>query len=342
MNQRERVLAALHRQPVDRVPVMEMGIDWAVMRGLGFTRYLDMVEALDLDGVCASQALYFLGWRRFVLPHVDRYTDEWGVTSRLTGELLPIPVSHPVPTRKDLTSLRVPRPERSPLLKAIRYIRRNAPGRAVTMLSRNDFAASWFLCGMDTLLMAFIEDPDFARELGEIVSGYYTTLFRLCIREGADVIYLTDDYAYKTGTLFSREHFSRFVLPWLQAGVDAAQNAGGTVVKHTDGNISAITDLIVETGVHAVGPLEPAAGNDLVEFQSRWGDRVAVVGNVDVDLLCRGTADEVRRTTRDLVTALAGHGGHVLSSGNTVTSAVRPDNFKAMIEAARSVPSQSH
>lgn len=336
MGPRDRVLAALNRQPVDRVPVMEMGIDWAVMRGLGFTRYLEMVEGLDLDGVCVNQALYFLGWRRFVLPHVNYYIDEWGVRSRLTGELLPIPVSHPVPRPENLIRFRPPRPERNPILRAIRHIRRRMPTRAITMLSRNDFAASWFLCGMDVLLMSYIDDPEFAHNVGEMVSRYYAELFRLCIAAGVDVVYLTDDYAYKTGTLFSREHFAEFVLPYLKRGVDAVKEAGGIVIKHTDGDISSIEDLIVSTGIDALGPLEPEAGNDLVKVQQQWGDLIAVVGNVDVDLLCRGERYEVETTTRELVHSLAPRGGHVLSSGNTITSSVKPENFLTMIKTARS------
>ncbi len=338
MTSKERILAALNRAPVDRVPIMEMGIDWAVMRGMGFNRYLDMIEGLDLDGVSVNQALYFLGWRKWVLPHVKYYTDEWGVRSRFTGELLPIPVGHPIPSPGELKNYRPPRPEKSPLLRAIRYIRRRVPDRAITMLSRNDFAASWFLCGMDVLMVAYIENPDFADRLAEMVSEYYLELFRLCVKAGVDVVFLTDDYAFKSGTLFSRNHFERFVLPWLAHGVRAVHDAGGLCVKHTDGNISGIIDLLVDTGIDGLGPLEPAANNDLVELQQAWGDRIALVGNIDVDLLSRGTAKEVTSATESLVRRMAPRGGYVLSSGNTITASVKPENFRAMIDAGRAAP----
>ncbi len=336
MTGKERVLAALRREPVDRVPIMEMGIDWAVMRGLGFSDYLQMIEALDLDGVCVNQALYFLGWRRWILPHVKYYTDEWHVRSRFTGELMPIPVGHPVPTPGDLASFKPPRPEQSPLLRAIRKIRKRVPDRALTMLSRNDFAASWFLCGIDTLLMSYIENPEFAMRLGEMVNDYYTTLYGLCVREGVDIIYLTDDYAYKTGTLMSRAHFEQFIYPWLKRGVEAVRDTGALCIKHTDGNVSGIIDLLVETGIDGLGPLEPDAGNDLLAIQAEWGDRIALIGNIDVDLLCRSTPDEVARQTTTLVRKLSARGGHVLSSGNTITSPVKPENFRAMVNAGRS------
>jgi uroporphyrinogen decarboxylase len=335
MTGRERVLAAMRREPVDRVPIMEMAIDWRVVRDLGYRSYTDLVVGLDLDGVSVNQALYLFGWRRLVLPHVKNYVDEWGVTNRFTGELMPVPVGHPVPTPDALIGFRPPRPERSPLLRAIRYVRRRSGDRAIAMLCRNDFSASWFLCGFETLLVSYLEAPEFAERLARLVSDYSVELYRLAIAAGVDVIFLTDDYAFKTGTLMSRPQFERFVLPWLTRGVRAIHDAGGLCVKHTDGDIAEIVDLIVDTGVDAIGPLEPAAGNDLVETRSAYRDRVAVVGNIDVDLLSRGTVDEVKASTRSLVDALSPMGGHVLSSGNTISASVRGECFRAMVEAAR-------
>ena len=128
-----------------------------------------------------------------------------------------------------------------------------------------------------------------------------------------------------------------FILPWLTRGVRAVHDAGRLCVKHTDGDISGIIDLLVGTGIDGIGPLEPEAGNDLVELQRTWWDRVAVVGNIDVDLLCRGATGEVVKATESLVRKLAPRGGHVLASGNTITSSVKPENFRTMVEAGRAV-----
>jgi len=314
---------------------MEMGIDWAVVKGLGYRTYLDLIEDMDLDGVSVNQMLYVLGWRRWVIPHLKYYTDEWGVRSRMTGELLPIPVGHPVPSPSNLPGFKPPRPEKSPLIKAVRHVRKRFPDRAVAVLSRNDFAASWYLCGMDVLMMSFVDNPDFVDRLSEMVSAYYTELFRLCIQAGADIIYLTDDYAYKTGTLMSREHFKRFILPWLRIGVQAVHDAGGICIKHTDGNISGILDLIVDTGIDGLGPLEPAAGNNLNELRNALDDKVALLGNIDVDLLSRGSSEEVRKESLSLIRGAGSRGGLVLSSGNTITAAVNPENFRVMVESVR-------
>jgi len=335
MNSRERILAALAGEQTDRIPFMEMGIDWAVMKGLGYRSYLEMIEKMDIDGVSVNQMLYVLGWRRWIIPYLKYYTDEWGVKSRMTGELLPIPVGHPIPSSEYLKGFRPPVPAKSALIKAVRHVRRRFPDRAVAVLSRNDFAASWYLCGMDVLMMAFVDNPAFVDRLAEMVSDYYTELFRLCIQAGADIIYLTDDYAFKTGTLMSRGHFERFILPWLTRGVKAVHDAGGICIKHTDGDISGILDLIVGTGIDGLGPLEPAAGNNLLELRNSLGSKPALLGNVDVDLLSRGSGEEVRSETQALLRGVGSSGSFILSSGNTITASVKPDNFRIMVETGK-------
>jgi uroporphyrinogen decarboxylase len=333
---RERLLTALHRGIPDRLPVMEMAIDWSVVRGAGAADYFDLVERLDLEGVAANQVAYLLGLRGAIMRRVRTYTDPWGVPKRIMGELLPYAVSHPVRTAADLERVRPPDPRRDPVLAAVRETARRLRGkRAVVFVAPVDFSASWNLCGMERLLTSYLEEPAFARRVGTIVLEYGVELCRLAIRQGADVIVLSDDYAHKTGPLMSPAQFREFVLPLLAEAVRSVRDAGAVCVKHTDGDVRELLDDLVGTGVDAVGPLEPGAGMVLASVKRRYGSRVAVVGNLDVDLLCRGTPDDVRAAARALIASVSPGGAHVLSSGNTITSAVRAENFLAMVATAR-------
>lgn len=336
MTPRERLLVALRRGTPDRLPVMELAIDGKVIRGAGAADLFDLAERLDLEGVAANQVAYLLGIRGAILRRARTITVPWGVPKRLMGELLPYAIRHPVRTAADLDRLRPPDPRRDPLLGAVRETARRLRGRrAVVFVAPVDFSASWNLCGMERLLASYLEEPSFALRLGELALAYGRELCRLAVREGADVVVLSDDYAHKSGPLMSPAQLRRFVAPLLAEAVRSVHEAGALCVKHTDGDVRELLDDIVATGVDAVGPLEPAAGMDLAEVKRRYGSRVAVVGNLDVDLLCRGGVEEVRAATRRIVASVSRGGGHVLSSGNTITSAVRPENFAAMVRTAR-------
>ena len=336
MTPRERLLTALARGLPDRTPVMEMAIDWKVVRGLGYRSYFDLIEHLDLDGVSVNQVLYVTDWRARAAALTRRYTDPWGVKKRLLHEMFPVAVEHPVRSLDDLRHLRPPNPRHDPLLAAVRTVARHFRGsRAVVLVAQAVYASAWNLCGMERLLTAFVLEPELALELARVVLSYNLELHRLALRAGVDVVILADDYAHKNGPMMSPEQFRRFVLPGLSAAGANIHDAGGVCIKHSDGNLWPILDDIVGTGVDALGPLEPGAGMDLSVVKHRYGDRVCVVGNVDVDLLCRGTPEEVRVRTRALLEKVSPGGGHILSSGNSITSAVRPENFRAMVDAAR-------
>jgi uroporphyrinogen decarboxylase len=332
---RQRVIAALERRQTDRLPVMELSIDWNVVRGLDCSGYFDLIEYLDLDAVSVNQVVYLLGLRPLVFRFKKSYTDVWGVGRKITAELLPYVSSHPIRRMEDLRHFRIPDPHRDPVLKAVRRVARRFKGRrAVMLVGRAVFAASWYLCGMERLLESYLLDPVFATSIGRMVIEYNKELHRLAIAEGVDLIVLGDDYAHKTGTIMSPALFREFILPGLTEVVGNIKAGGAYCVKHTDGNIWAILEDIVNTGIDGIGPLEPAAGMDLGKVKGTVGDRVCVVGNVDVDLLCRGSAEEVHKATRALIASVSPGGGHILSSGNSITSAVRPENFRTMVETA--------
>jgi len=314
---------------------MELSVDWKVVRGLDCSGYFDLIEYLDLDAVSVNQVMYLLGLRPLFFRFKKSYTDVWGVRRKITTELLPYVSSHTIRRMEDLGHFRIPDPRRDPVLKAVRRVVRHFRGRrAVMLVGRAVFAASWYLCGMERLLESYLLEPVFAASIGRMVIEYNKELHRLAIAEGVDLIVLGDDYAHKTGTIMSPALFREFILPGLTEVVGNIKAGGTYCVKHTDGNIWAILEDIVDTGVDGIGPLEPAAGMDLGKVKGVVGDRVCVVGNVDVDLLCRGSAEEVHRATRALITSVSPGGGHILSSGNSITSAVRPENFRTMVETA--------
>ena len=89
-------------------------------------------------------------------------------------------------------------------------------------------------------------------------------------------------------------------------------------------------DLLDDVGIDAKHSFEDVIV-PVEEFKKRWGDRVAVLGGVDVDLLSRGSADEVRLRTETVI-ELCGGVGYACGSGNSVTNYVPTENYLAMVE----------
>ena len=82
---------------------------------------------------------------------------------------------------------------------------------------------------------------------------------------------------------------------------------------------------------HLLQPIEPKA-MDIVELKNQVQGKLCLIGNVDVDLLARGTPKQIRQKTRDLLRDVAPGGGYCLGSGNSVPNYVQVENYRAMVE----------
>ena len=72
----------------------------------------------------------------------------------------------------------------------------------------------------------------------------------------------------------------------------------------------------------------------MAEMKRRYGDRIGILGGVDVDILGRATPDGVRRTVRDVIDACAAGGRYAVGSGNSIPSYIPVENFLTMLDEA--------
>jgi len=203
-------------------------------------------------------------------------------------------------------------------------VRRFKGHKAIVFLSHDAFEFSHYLRGMTNLLMDYMENPAFAHRVARVVMDYKR------------ILCTGDDYAHRQALLMSPEHFREFVLPYLREAVQVAREKGVPFIKHTDGNLWSVMDDIVDTGIDCLDPLEPIADMDMGRVKEAYGKRIALAGNVDCgQLLPFGTREEVVEAVKETIAKGGVGGGLILASSNSIHPAVKPENYKAMVEAGR-------
>ena len=333
MNSAERVLIALKGEQPDQVPIIEAVIDEKIRRSL-FPQAVEIgafSEAIRLDAVSTG-----LEFRRSQETD-DAYHDEWGVFYRRSVEALSHPVRGPIANRNDLEQYQPPDPDAPWRLGILpKLVERYKGKKAIVVHHRAAFMWSAYLVGLDNLLLYFATDPGFVHDLMDKVLEANITMVRRAIRVGADVVFLGDDYAHNFAPMMSPAHFREFIFPRLRRMVEAIHEEGALCVKHSDGNVWSILDMIVETGTDAINPLEPVAGMDMKRAKKAYGDRVCLIGNIDCgELLSHGTEVQVARAVRQCIADGAEGGGFILSSSNSIHSSVNPGNYLAMVRAGQ-------
>ena len=334
MNGYERIKAALELREPDRIPVMEWLIAPNVMRGV-FPECRDefeFVELMDLDGIDVGMPAE-LGHAQS-MP--DRYVDLWGVVQARTAEAY-APIEGPIKSEADLEAYRPPDPHKQELYADVRKaVSRFKGERFIFFHTRAEFMRACELRGISNFLMDLVINPDLAHGVLKVVNDCCCAMALEAVEAGADAILLGDDWAFNTGPFMSPESFRKFILPYFERMVRKCKEAGAYVVKHSDGDIRPLLDMVVGAGIDGINPIEPVAGMNLGEVKEEYGKRVCVLGNIDCGYtLSEAPVSQVVREVKEAIRQAGPGGGYVLMSSNSIHSSVRPENLRAMVETTR-------
>lgn len=337
VNSRDRVFAALERREPDQVPLLEWSIDSKVIEAIyPECSYFDFMDKIGMDGVTLGYEHTLSGHGGDAQPG-QKFRDKWGVTRVYTGEAISYPIEGPIKTEDDLKSYVPPDPDDPDVLGSFpELVQRFKGKKAIIWENRDVLSNPRYLRGTENLFLDYLMNPKFAHEITEMTLSYEIVVVRKGIKAGAEVVMLGDDYAYNEGPFISPSHFREFVLPGLKKIVKEIHEMGAYCIKHTDGNIMQILDIIVESGVDGINPIDPIAGMDIQKVKKMYGSRICVIGNIDCgNLLTNGSPQQVVRAVKECILKASPGGGHILSSSNSIHSGVKPENFLAMVRAAK-------
>jgi len=191
---------------------------------------------------------------------------------------------------------------------------------------------SW-LMGYETLCVALYEQPDLVeaiiQKLRDIILPTVRTLSQMDLVIG---VWQGDDLGFKTGTLISPKHLRKYVLPVHRDIATIVHENNLPFLLHSCGNLSAIMeDLISWVEIDAKHSFEDVI-QPVESFSSQYGERVAVIGGIDVDILSRGTEAQVRKRTQEVLNSCAKTGGYILGSGNSIANYIPLKNYLAMLD----------
>ncbi len=172
---------------------------------------------------------------------------------------------------------------------------------------------------MEAFVVRLAEDPEGLHE--EASRGVDESVARaeLMHRAGGDVIWMGSDYAMNGGPFLSPAMFAEFVAPYLARVIQGYRELGLYVIKHSDGDINPLMDMIVDAGPHAIHSIDSIAGMDIRQLKKDFGDRVALMGNVPHGPLQMNRFEEIETAARYcLEHGGVQQGGYIYSTSNAV------------------------
>jgi len=198
------------------------------------------------------------------------------------------------------------------------------------------FAAGWMLMGFRRFCFDVADGAPLAakvlRKLGEL---HHRVVENLLQFDCVGAICMPDDMAYATALMVRPELLREHVLPWHKRIGDLVRRKDLPYLFHSDGRYLPVIEDLIACGYHAIHPCERAS-MDIVELKRRYGGRLCLCGNIDLDsTLTRGTPAEVEAEVKTRIRTLGPGGGYCCGSSNSVTDYVPYENYLAMLEATR-------
>ncbi len=218
----------------------------------------------------------------------------------------------------------------------------NLPPRMTALggVGNGVFEISEDLVGFEYLAYMQADDPQLLSWLYAKIGDLMVVIWQRFLDQFGDVFAICrmgDDLGYKTRTLTSPRNIRQFVIPQYQRVISLIRQSGHPFLWHSCGNIFAIMDEVIALGINAKHSNEDV----IAPFETwieRYGDRIGLLGGIDVDILCRTTPVEIVDLVYERGSKYRSMAqGYALGSGNSIPEYVPVEGYLAMLEAARKI-----
>ncbi len=333
MNGRTRILNLLEGRAVDRLPLMPITMMFAADQiGVPYGEYATDHRLLARGQIETS--------RRFDFDYVSAISDPCREAADLGAAIECYPDQPPAIVESEallsdprhLARLDCPDPTSGPRMAdriaAIALLRHEiGDEKLVEGWIEGPCAEAANLRGINTLMLDFVDEPDFVRDLCAFCVDLGLRFARAQVAAGADLIGIGDAAASLVGPAIYEE----FVFPAERRLVDGIHAMGARTRLHICGRTRRLLPLLADLGVDILDldwmvPIE--------EARAACGPEQVLLGNIDpVGVLRNAGPEDVRDGIRRCHAAAGRR--YVVAAGCEIVRDTPLRNLREMVEYAR-------
>ena len=335
----ERVVASLKREPVDVVPWIEgivnngiasavcgepINVDWSVapdgfptMPGAALAE-----EQKKVNRVLGKANIQFSAFAP-IFCHKMEQADDGSPVLVGDGKIL---------RRRDFeTVFKLPSPTDSTYVENAREFIAHKGDYCACACVRLGIGATLLSMGLEAFAYALADEPELITDVHDAYADWTALVVPVLEEIGFDVIWAFDDVAFNSGPVFNPDFYKERILP---KELETRRAFTRPFITHSDGDMNPLMDVWLGLEQDAIHPLQTNV-MDIYDISERYGDRIALVGNIFMDDLVDKEPDDIRNEVRTRMERLGRRGGYVISSSNSLTDNMKPGNVLAMSEAIR-------
>lgn len=345
----ERVGLMFEHKEADRVPITDSPWAATIERWVseGMPKDISFVDFFGLDSFFSISVDISPRYEGKVLEENEEYkiyTTGYGVTLKnwkhaaSTPEFIDYTVKTP-DTWREAKRRMTPMADRIPW----DHLKENYP----TWRERGSWisAGFWFgfdvthswMVGTERILIALMEDPEWCVDMFNHFLDMNIALFEQIWQAGYtfDSIFWPDDMGYKLNQFFSLKTYREILKPVHQRAIEWAHGKGIRAHLHSCGDVRPFVPELISINLDALNPLEVKAGMDPLQLKQQYGRDLLFHGGLSAILWDK--PDKIEAEMQKLIPVMKQNGGYIISSDHSVPSSVSLENFRRIVELAKSL-----
>jgi len=196
---------------------------------------------------------------------------------------------------------------------------------------------SWYMRGMEELMMDMLDYDERAEYILDYVTDMSVERARSYARAGVDVLLLGDDVGMQCATMMSGELYRAWLKPRLSNVIRAAREIKPDILVqyHSCGYVRPLIDDLIEVGIDILNPVQPEC-MDFAEIHAKYGGRLSFNGTLGTQTAMPfGSPDDVYQKVHKNLDIAGSKGGLFACPTHVVEPEVPWENIMAYFEACR-------
>lgn len=207
-------------------------------------------------------------------------------------------------------------------------------GRFFAWSGVNPFECMQIACGHENLLIGMALEPEWVIEMSQTYATLTVKLLeKLFEKEGyPDGLFIYEDLGFKEKPFLSPDMYKEILFPSHKYVNDYAHSKNLPVIVHSCGFVEPLLPAMIESGIDCLQAIEVKAGMDLLHLHRTYGDKIVLMGGIDVRALYSNDMKQVdAELEAKIPTVMQGY-GYIAHSDHSIPKTVDYETLRYYID----------
>lgn len=198
----------------------------------------------------------------------------------------------------------------------------------------NAFESIHPVCGHENFMVGMALEPEWITDMADTYADLTIALMEtLFSKEGKpDGIWFYEDMGYKNSPFMSPAMYRELIMPAHKKTIDFVHSLGLPVIMHSCGFVEPLLPYMIEAGIDCLQAMEVKAGMDLLRIHKNFGDKIALMGGIDVRSLYSNDRAIIDKELEAKIPIVKEGFGYFLHSDHSIPVTVDYDNYRYFID----------